>query len=163
MQGKHNPIDHTWSKLPIFWKYHAPAKKLAWSHRKEFPKRRLSKPLSSIAWLKSSITSPGESRVRGSPMKRPFSVYRHSSPWRGMTGTPVCGSVGSLTGGRRVPTHQALVVWQHDNDLRVVVPDHPPEIFRRVRQGVLGDDEFIASVVALRGGRGGSSDYGCYR
>lgn len=96
-------------------------------------------------------------------MKMPFSAYRHSSPWRGMTGTPVCGSVGSLTGGRRVPTHQALVVWQHDNDLRVVVPDHPPEIFRRVRQGVLGDDEFIASVVALRGGRGRSSDYGCYR
>lgn len=165
MQGKHSHIYHTWSQLPIFWKYHALAKKSVWGHMMEFPKRMFSKPLSSTAWLKSSkkqhrgITIEGQSYVEDALL----SIYRHSSPWQGMTVTHVCGFVGSLTGSRCVPTHQALVVWQHDDDLCVVIPDHPPEIFRRVRQRVLGYNEFIASVVALRWGRGRSSDYGCYR
>lgn len=30
-----------------------------------------------------------------------------------------------------------------------MVPDHPPEIFSGVRQGMLGNDELIAPVVAL--------------
>lgn len=50
-------------------------------------------------------------------------------------------------------THQALVVRQHDNDLRIVIPNHPPEIFRSVWQRMLGDNEFIAPVIALQLGR----------
>lgn len=46
-------------------------------------------------------------------------------------------------------THQALVVWQHDNDLSVVVPDHPPEVFSGVRQRMLGNDELITPVETL--------------
>ena len=46
-------------------------------------------------------------------------------------------------------THQSLVVRQHDNDLGVVVPDHPPEVLGRVRQRMLGNDELVAPVVAL--------------
>lgn len=30
-----------------------------------------------------------------------------------------------------------------------MVPDHPPEIFSGVRQGMLGNDKLIAPVVAL--------------
>lgn len=46
-------------------------------------------------------------------------------------------------------TYQALVVWQHDNDLRIVIPDHSPEVLSCVGQRVLGDDELVAPVVTL--------------
>lgn len=46
-------------------------------------------------------------------------------------------------------TYQALVVWQHDDDLRVVIPNHPPEILGGVRQRVLGYNKLIAPVIAL--------------
>lgn len=46
-------------------------------------------------------------------------------------------------------THQALVVRQHDDDLRIVIPDHSPEIFSRVWQRMLGYDELVTPVVAL--------------
>lgn len=58
-------------------------------------------------------------------------------------------------------THQALVVWQHDNDLCVMIPNHPPEIFRSVWQRVLGYNEFIASVIALQLERGRIRDCVC--
>lgn len=48
-----------------------------------------------------------------------------------------------------VATHQALVVRQHDNDLRIVIPDHSPEIFSRMWQWMLGYDELVTPVVAL--------------
>lgn len=51
-------------------------------------------------------------------------------------------------GGKRL-THQALVVWQHDDDLCVVIPDHSPEIFSCVWQRMLGYDELVTPVVAL--------------
>lgn len=50
-------------------------------------------------------------------------------------------------------THQPLVVRQHDDNLSVMVPDHPPEVSGGVRQRMLGDDELITPVVALRWGR----------
>ena len=46
-------------------------------------------------------------------------------------------------------THQALVVRQHDNDLCIVVPNHPPEILDGVEKRMLGDDEFIALIITL--------------
>lgn len=46
-------------------------------------------------------------------------------------------------------THQALVVRQHDDDLRVVIPNHPPEVLGGVRQRVLGYNKLIAPVIAL--------------
>lgn len=51
--------------------------------------------------------------------------------------------------GLTVATHQALVVRQHDNDLRIVIPDHSPEIFSRMWQWMLGYDELVTPVVAL--------------
>lgn len=51
-------------------------------------------------------------------------------------------------------THQALVVGKHDDDLRIMVPDHPPEVFSGVRQGMLGNDELVAAVVTLYDGMG---------
>lgn len=46
-------------------------------------------------------------------------------------------------------THQPLVVGKHDDDLRVMVPDHPPEVFSGVGQRMLGNDELVAAVVTL--------------
>lgn len=56
-------------------------------------------------------------------------------------------------------THQALVVWQHDNDLCIMIPNHSPEIFRSMWQRVLGYNKFIAPVIALQRGRGHVSGY----
>lgn len=49
--------------------------------------------------------------------------------------------------------YQALVVWQHDNDLCVMIPNHSPEIFRSMWQRVLGYNKFIAPIIALQLGR----------
>lgn len=46
-------------------------------------------------------------------------------------------------------TYQALVVRQHDDDLCIVIPNHPPEILGGVRQRVLGYNKLIAPVIAL--------------
>lgn len=46
--------------------------------------------------------------------------------------------------------YQALVVWQHNNNLSVMVPNHPPEICGGVGQRMLGNDELITPVVSLR-------------
>lgn len=54
-----------------------------------------------------------------------------------------------MTQGRRCFTHQALVVWQHDDDLCIVIPDHSPEIFSCMWQRMLGYDELVTPVVAL--------------
>lgn len=55
---------------------------------------------------------------------------------------------GTAQGGTPL-THQALVVRQHDDDLCIVIPDHSPEVFSRMRQWMLGYDELITPVVAL--------------
>ena len=47
------------------------------------------------------------------------------------------------------PHSQALVVRQHDDDLRVVIPNHPPEVLGGVWQRVLGYNKLIAPVIAL--------------
>lgn len=52
---------------------------------------------------------------------------------------------------RRPGTHQALVVGQHDDDLSVMVPDHPPEVGGGVGQRMLGNDELITPEVTLGG------------
>lgn len=49
--------------------------------------------------------------------------------------------------------YQALVVWQHDNDLCIMIPNHSPEIFRSMWQRVLGYNKFIAPIIALQLGR----------
>lgn len=46
--------------------------------------------------------------------------------------------------------YQALVVWQHDNDLCIMIPNHSPEIFRSVWQRMLGYDELVASIIPLQ-------------
>jgi len=46
--------------------------------------------------------------------------------------------------------YQTLVVRQHDNDLSIVVPNHPPEVCGSVGQRMLGHDELITPVIALR-------------
>lgn len=46
-------------------------------------------------------------------------------------------------------TYKTLVVRQHDNNLSVVVPNHPPEVCSGVGQRMLGNDELITPVVAL--------------
>lgn len=43
-----------------------------------------------------------------------------------------------------------MVGRQHDNDLCIMVPDHSPEIFCGVGQRMLGNDEFITTVVTLQ-------------
>ena len=43
-----------------------------------------------------------------------------------------------------------MVVWKHDNDLSIVVPDHPPEVPDCAGQRVLGNDEFTALTVTLK-------------
>lgn len=58
------------------------------------------------------------------------------------------------TARRRPGTHQALVVGQHDDDLSVMVPDHPPEVGGGVGQRMLGNDELITPEVTLVGGNG---------
>lgn len=47
-------------------------------------------------------------------------------------------------------TYQAVVVGQHDNNLSVMVPNHSPEVCGGMRQRMLGNDELIAPVVALK-------------
>lgn len=55
--------------------------------------------------------------------------------------------------------YQALVVWQHDNDLCIMIPNHSPEIFRSVWQRMLGYDELVASIIPLQLERGAVSGY----
>lgn len=47
-------------------------------------------------------------------------------------------------------TYQALVVWQHDDDLSVVVPNHPPKVCGGVWQRMLGNDKLVTPEVTLR-------------
>lgn len=47
-------------------------------------------------------------------------------------------------------TYQTLVVRQHNNNLSVMVPNHPPEVCGGVGQRMLGNDELITPVVTLR-------------
>lgn len=46
-------------------------------------------------------------------------------------------------------THKAEVVWQHHNNLSIMIPDHPPEVCGCVGQRMLGNDELVAPVIAL--------------
>lgn len=46
-------------------------------------------------------------------------------------------------------THEAEVVWQHHNNLSIMIPDHPPEVCGCVGQRMLGNDELVAPVIAL--------------
>lgn len=48
-------------------------------------------------------------------------------------------------------THEALVVRQHDDNLGIMVPDHPPEVGGGVGQRMLGNDELITPEVTLVG------------
>lgn len=63
--------------------------------------------------------------------------------------------VRNFGGGKRTQErqkncpHQSLVVGQHDDNLCIVIPDHPPKVFSCVRQGMLGNDELITPVVSL--------------
>lgn len=47
-------------------------------------------------------------------------------------------------------TYQTLVVRQHDDDLSVVVPDHPPKVCGGVWQRMLGNDKLVTPEVTLK-------------
>lgn len=49
--------------------------------------------------------------------------------------------------------YHVLTIWKHNNQLGVMVPYHPPEILDGVEKGMLGDDEFIALIIALHNQR----------
>lgn len=50
-------------------------------------------------------------------------------------------------------TYHVLTIWKHNDQLGVMVPDHPPEILDGMEKGMLGDDEFIALIITLQNQR----------
>lgn len=47
-------------------------------------------------------------------------------------------------------TDRALCIWQRNDNLSIMVPDHPPKVLYGVGQGSLCDDEFTALMVTLQ-------------
>jgi hypothetical protein len=52
--------------------------------------------------------------------------------------------------GTKKMTYHVLTIWNHNHQLGIMIPYHSPEVLDGVQQGMLGDDEFIALVIALQ-------------
>ena len=55
-------------------------------------------------------------------------------------------------GGGRADLLSLLHLGQHHDRVALPLPDHPPEVLHRVRQGPLGGDEVVLLPVALQMG-----------
>lgn len=87
------------------------------------------------------------------------SIYRHCSPVARYQSNLCLWPHRLINIQQMCFTYQALVVWQHDNDLCIMIPNHSPEIFRSMWQRMLCYNKFIAPIIALQLGRQTISDY----
>lgn len=59
-------------------------------------------------------------------------------------------STGKASLRQILRTYRAAHIGQWHDDLGIMIPNHPPEVLYGSRQGILGHNEFIAPVIALK-------------